>query len=90
MKKLFICDERMVDSNRDQWVVLDLIEMIELILNQQHSEEHSLYEEVFHDITFNMKRTIYSFDINEENTLLVSKLLTYLNNLDVNINYRLA
>ena len=90
MKKLFICDERMVDSNRDQWVVLDLIEMIELILNQKHNEEHTLYEEVFHDITFKMERIVYSFNINEEDTLLVSKLLTYLNNLDVNINYRLA
>ena len=90
MKKLFICDERMVDSDRDQWVILDLIEMIELILNQQHNEEHTLYEEVFHDMTFNMERIVYSFDINEEDTLLVSKLLIYLNNLDVNINYRLA
>lgn len=90
MKKLFICDERMVDSDRDKWVVLDLIEMLELILNQQHSEEHSLYEEVFQDIKLDMERTIYSFDINEDDTLLVSKLLTYLNNLDVNINYRLA
>lgn len=90
MKKLFICDERMVDSNRDQWVITDLIEMIELILNQQHIEEHSLYEEVFKDIKLDMERTIYSFDINEDDTLLVSKLLTYLNNLDVNINYRLA
>ena len=90
MKKLFICDERMVDSDRDKWVVLDLIEMIELILNQKHNEEHILYEEVFHDITFKMERIVYSFNINEEDTLLVSKLLTYLNNLDVNINYRLA
>ena len=90
MKKLFICDERMVDSDRDKWVVLDLIEMLELILNQQHREEHSLYEEVFQDIKLDMERTIYSFDINEDDTLLVSKLLTYLNNLDVNINYRLA
>ena len=90
MKKLFICDERMVDSNRDQWVITDLVEMIELILNQQHNEEHTLYEEVFQDIKLDMERTIYSFDINEDDTLLVSKLLTYLNNLDVNINYRLA
>ena len=90
MKKLFICDERMVDSNRDQWVITDLVEMIELILNQQHNEEHTLYEEVFQDIKLDMERTVYSFDINEDDTLLVSKLLTYLNNLDVNINYRLA
>ena len=90
MKKLFICDERMVDSNRDKWVILDLIEMIELILNQKHNEEHTLYEEVFQDIKLDMERTVYSFDINEDDTLLVSKLLTYLDNLDVNINYRLA
>lgn len=89
MKKLFICDERMVGS-RDQWVILDLIEMIEIILNQKHKEEHTLYKEVFQDIKLDMERIVYSFDINEDDILLVSKLLTYLNNLDVNINYRLA
>ena len=90
MKKLFICDERMVDSDRDKWVITDLVEMIELILNQQHNEKYSLYTQAFNGIELDMKRTIYSFDIDEENALLVSKLLIYLNNIDADIDYRLV
>ena len=90
MKKLFICYERMVDSDRDKWVITDLVEMIDIILNQQHSEKYSLYTQAFNGIEFDMKRTIYSFDVNDDNTLLVSKLLTYLNNIDADIDYRLV
>lgn len=90
MKKLFICDERMVDSYRDRWVITDLVDMIDIILNKQHNEKYSLYTQTFNGIEFDMKRTIYLFDVDDDNTLLVSKLLSYLNNIDADIDYRLV